>query len=137
IKIDEYVATMMPMRIANEKPRMTSPPNTNSTANTKTNVNDVMMVRLKVLFTARLTVSPMSLCLEPGLLRYSRNRSNTTTVSLIEYAITVRIAATKCWSMSMENGTIPSSNENRKRMIKASCVVDMAAARLYCHLRKR
>src|SRR5690606_24648773 len=75
--------------------------------------------------------------LRRGIPRYSRNRSNTTTVSFTEYAMTVNIAATKCWSISNENGTMPSNTENRMRITKASCIVEIAAAKLYCHLWKR
>ena len=58
--------------------------------NTKNVVSEVFIVRLKVLFNAEFTISS----LEPDLiLKYSRTLSNTTTVSLREYPITVKIAA--------------------------------------------
>ena len=46
--IDEYVPTITPTKIANENPRITSPPKINNTARTNTIVNDVMIVLLKV-----------------------------------------------------------------------------------------
>ena len=71
-------------------PRITSPPNKKITNNTKNVVREVFIVRLKVLFNAAFTISS----LEPDLIpKYSRTQSNTTTVSLREYPITVKIAA--------------------------------------------
>src|SRR5690606_5179218 len=134
---DEYVPTTIPIRMANENPLITSPPKTNNTANTKIMVNEVMIVRLKVELIAWLTVSPKSLLCALGLPKNSRKRSNTTTVSLTEYAITVKIAATKCWSISNENGTIPSRIENSPNKMTASWIVAIAAPTEYCHLWKR
>src|SRR5690606_27342853 len=135
--MDEYVATIIPIKMAKEKPLITSPPKMKRIAITKITVSDVTIVRLNVRLIARLTVSAIASFFRRGMPKYSRQRSNTTPVSFTEYAMTVRRAATKCWSISNENGTMPSNKEKRMRITNASCIVGIAAARLYCHLWKR
>ena len=83
---------MIPTIIANMNPRRLSPPKTKMAKSTIKVVKDVFNVRLKVLFKASFTCSPL---FHPFRLTISRIRSNTTTVSFKEYPITVRIAAIK------------------------------------------
>ena len=57
INKDEYVPTTTPTIKANIKPLITSPPKMKITSNTKNVVNEVIKVRLRVLFKAALTIS--------------------------------------------------------------------------------
>ncbi|MCY1509997.1 hypothetical protein D9M68_443560 [compost metagenome] len=99
---DEYVPTMIPTSIANINPRIDSPPKINMINNTMIIVNEVFNVLDIVVLTDLFTISLKLPFVLPA--RYSRILSNTITVSFIEYPITVRIAAMKCWSISMWNG---------------------------------
>ena len=73
---------MMPNIRAMEKPNSASPPNTASAASTMTAVTPVMMVRERVSFSDRSITSRSGRVLY--LRRFSRRRSNTTTVSFME-----------------------------------------------------
>ncbi|MNQ66413.1 hypothetical protein D3C85_809050 [compost metagenome] len=73
---------MMPAIRAMEKPNRASPPNTASAASTMTAVTPVMMVRDRVSLIDRSITSRRGMVLY--LRRFSRRRSNTTTVSFIE-----------------------------------------------------
>ena len=70
------------MKIANEKPRITSPPKASIDPTASSVVSDVAKVRVKVSFTDRFITSFNGIVLY--FTRFSRSRSNTTTVSLIE-----------------------------------------------------
>jgi hypothetical protein len=93
IKIDEYVPITIPTKSEKENPLRTSPPKSNSTVITNNVVREVIIVRLKVLLIAVFTVFSMSE--EVFNPKVSLILSNTITVSLILYPITVRMAAIK------------------------------------------
>src|SRR5574344_323698 len=79
---EEYVPTMIPTAIENTNPLIESTPIKNIINNVRTVVKEVLIVRLIVLLTPWLN---NGLVLRFGYsLVYSRIRSNTTTVSLIE-----------------------------------------------------
>ena len=69
-------------KIAKENPRITSPPNTSIAPTAISVVSDVISVRLRVSLTERFITSFNGMVLY--LIRFSRRRSKTTTVSLIE-----------------------------------------------------
>ena len=73
---------MMPNIRAMEKANRAGPPSTASAASTMTAVMPVMMVRDSVSLTDRSMMSRSGMVLY--LRRFSRRRSNTTTVSFIE-----------------------------------------------------
>ena len=83
MKIELYVPTTTPTIKANTKPLMLSPPKRKMVNNTTNVESEVLMVRLNVLLSA-LFISSSSPFLLPYNPTYSRIRSNTTTVSLIE-----------------------------------------------------
>src|SRR5690606_18600657 len=91
MKSDEYVPIITPIINANTKPRIDSPPKINMAKRTKKVVMEVLIVRDSVLFNARL-ITPATFLLGFSV-RYSLILSKTTTVSLIEYPTTVKIAA--------------------------------------------
>ena len=93
IKTEEYVPTITPIISANINPLIDSPPKRKIDSNTTKVVNEVFNVLLKVLFKAPLTVLVNSQDLLINL--NSLILSNTTTVSLSEYPITVNTAAMK------------------------------------------
>ena len=114
---------------------MDSPPKMKMAKSTTKVVNEVFKVLLMVLFTAALmTLDNFQLGFS---LKYSRMRSNTTTVSFNEYPITVKIAAIKAWSISIENGITFLSKENKPKTIMVSCITAATAPKLNCHLLKR
>ena len=86
---------MIPISMANENPFKASPPNTNNMINTKNTVAAVTTVRLNVLLIALLIMVTSFLSVRRPV-RNSRIRSNTITVSLIEYPSNVNKAAIKC-----------------------------------------
>ncbi len=72
----------IPKVIAKVKPRITSPPSVSSAISATKVVPEVIRVRLSVSLTLRFITSINGMVL--NLIRFSRNRSKTTTVSLIE-----------------------------------------------------
>ena len=70
------------MKMAKLKPRITSPPNTIIDPTAISVVIEVISVRLRVSFTDRFITSRSGIVLY--FTRFSRSRSKTTTVSLIE-----------------------------------------------------
>ena len=88
---EEYVPTTTPTIKANNNPLRESAPRINIETNTTSVVYDVFNVLLNVLLSAEFTVF-LNSHVECSL-RNSLILSNTTTVSLREYPITVRIAA--------------------------------------------
>ena len=106
MQIDEYVPMIIPIRRANVNPRITSPPKMNMASNTKNIVSEVLIVRLSVALRASLITFSWS-CAWWCMPTNSRILSNTTTVSVIEYPITVKMAAMNAWSISSENGSKP------------------------------
>ena len=84
------------------KPLITSPPKIKIANNTTNVVDDVFKVLPKVLLKDTFITLP-KFQVECSF-RYSLILSNTITVSFIEYPITVKIAAIKCWSISIWNG---------------------------------
>ena len=68
--------------MANAKPRITSPPKKNNDNSASNVVTDVIVVRDRVSLMLRFSSSGISICLY--LRRFSRMRSYTTTVSLME-----------------------------------------------------
>ena len=92
INSEEYVPMTIPTSNAKENPFNTSPPNKKRIRTTINVVAEVISVLLRVLLNASLNTSYTA---DPDLiLKFSLILSNTTTVSLIEYPITVRIEAT-------------------------------------------
>src|SRR5690606_7948814 len=73
-QMDEYVATIIPIKMAKEKPLITSPPKMKRIAITKITVSDVTIVRLNVRLIARLTVSAIASFFRRGMPKYSRKR---------------------------------------------------------------
>src|SRR5699024_7958762 len=104
-KMEEYVPTVTPMINENMNPRMASVPKKKMATNTRKVVMAVLMVRLSVLLIDALTFLriPQLGCTP----KYSRIRSKTTTVSLIEYPITVKIPAINDWPISRLKGRMP------------------------------
>ena len=123
---------MIPRRIAKANPLIDPPPKMNRGRSITIVVSEVINVRLKVLLIARLRTS--SVDFDVYIPRYSLIRSNTTTVSLIEYAITVSNAAIKAWFISSENGSTPQLSEKIPRIIIESWNKAATAPKLYCHL---
>jgi len=124
-KIELYVPTMTPQIIAKTNPRITSPPSTNSEINASNVVKDVMNVRLKVSLIDRFRTSFKSFALY--LRRFSRTRSNTTTVSFKEYPTIVKSAAMIArsnWIFSTEKIPIVSNT---------SCTNAATAPNANCH----
>ena len=82
MKIEESVPNITPSNIANEKLRVLSPPKQKIQSSTMSVENDVLIVRARVSFSDLLKSSCRSIFL--WSVRFSRIRSNTTTLSLIE-----------------------------------------------------
>ena len=118
VNTDEYVPTPMPKSIAKANPRSISPPKIQMISNTNMVESEVFMVRPKVLLIAEFYSS------FSGRLGYrvthSRIRSKMITVSLMEYPITVRIAAINCWSISIEKGAIFHISEYKPMRMRES-----------------
>ena len=82
IHVEEYVPTRMPIVSAHENPRSVSPPMISNTTTTRSVAPLVMIVRDSVwLIEASITSSELA---RRALWKFSRTRSNTTTVSLSE-----------------------------------------------------
>ena len=82
MKMEESVPNTTPRIIANEKLRMLSPPRKKIHSNTSNVENEVLRVRAKVSLSDLLNiVCKSALRYNP---RFSRIRSNTTTLSLME-----------------------------------------------------
>src|SRR5208282_5013292 len=91
IAIEEYVPIRIPMTRAKLKPCSTSPPKRNSASTVRKVKPAVKIVLLKVWLMLLLTMSARFS--RRSSLMFSRMRSNTTMVSLLEYPIRVRMAA--------------------------------------------
>ena len=94
----EYVPVMMPTTIVNAKPCSTSPPKKNSARAVSSAVPDVMTVRPSVWLIDTLMTWFSESRRMPR--RFSRIRSKMTIVSLVEYPVIVRMAATTFSDMS-------------------------------------
>ena len=81
-KIDESVPMTTPRIMAKENERMASPPKKKMQRSTKSVVNEVMIVRVSVLLIESL--NSFSVSRVGKSVRFSRIRSKTTTLSLIE-----------------------------------------------------
>ena len=136
IKIELYVPMTTPIIRAKINPLILSPPKLKMVNRTTNVESEVLMVRESVLFKASL-INVLSSRFPLYRPTYSRIRSKTTTVSLIEYPMTVRIAAMKAWSISIVNGRIPQNILKIDSTINTSCVVAMSAPSPYCHFLKR
>ena len=117
------------------KPLIAAPPNKKIISNTMNVVIEVLIVLDNVEFNAIFIClfSSDDLC----NLKFSRILSNTTTVSFIEYPITVSIAAIKAWSTSKLKGKIPCKIAKAAKTIVTSCSIAIIAPVEYCHLPKR
>lgn len=82
MKIEDNVPIITPSIIANEKLRMLSPPRKKMQSRTNSVDNDVFIVLVSVSLSESLKIVKKSLFLYNP--RFSRIRSNTTTLSLIE-----------------------------------------------------
>ena len=135
INTEEYVPTNTPIINANNNPLSESAPNKNIANNTTNVVKEVFNVLLKVLFKAVLTVrSNYQLVCS---FKNSLILSNTTTVSLREYPITVSIAAINAWSTSILKGINLQVIEKIPNTINTSWNTAATAPSENCHFLNR
>src|SRR3989339_91982 len=105
-KMDEYAPIANPTRRVRENSRNGSPPKIKRQDTINRTVNTVLIERAIVSQMEILTTSLNFFLARLGFFRFSRIRSKMTIVSLIEYPIIVRIAATKVTSTCRQNKAI-------------------------------